>query len=331
MPDALTSLGSPMQVDPQKKQDELEGSPPALWIPSPPQFEVDQKVWAKDQENIHNEATIRKVRLQDNEWRFFVHYNGWNARWDTWLPADAIALDTPENRELFLDIQLARQKSLAELELASKKQKRSQLSTPNSKESSKRRKHNSIASQTPPQTIDYEFCELPLTLKTVLVDEFDKVTRPPRDNRHILRVVHELPASVTVQQMVHHFAKNRRANSENHDDIEAFESGVLRLFEEALPKCLLYPQERPQYQVVIRDNKNNLADIYGCEYLLRLIIRLPLLLTPSTETTVLMGPLLMELIVLMQKNRQACFKGNYRAPTSDELLDWELKATTQES
>ena len=37
-----------------------------------------------------------------------------------------------------------------------------------------------------------------------------------------------------------------------------------------------------------------------------------------------MGPLIADLIVLLQKNRQACFtKEIYREPRLDELLPWE--------
>ena len=36
-----------------------------------------------------------------------------------------------------------------------------------------------------------------------------------------------------------------------------------------------------------------------------------------------MGPLLADLIVLLQKNRQACFKAVYREPKLEELMEWE--------
>jgi hypothetical protein len=53
-------------------------------------------------------------------------------------------------------------------------------------------------------------------------------------------------------------------------------------------------------------------------------VRLPTLLQaePKSEMEI-MGPLLADLIILLQKNRQACFKGTYREPKYTELLDWE--------
>eukprot|EP00980_Cylindrotheca_fusiformis_P031190 scaffold25947_cov127-Cylindrotheca_fusiformis.AAC.2 len=66
------------------------------------------------------------------------------------------------------------------------------------------------------------------------------------------------------------------------------------------------------------------SQIYGCEFLLRLMTRLPtLMLTEPKSKMDVNGPLLQDLIVLLQKNRQACFKGKYREPKYSELRDWE--------
>ena len=44
-----------------------------------------------------------------------------------------------------------------------------------------------------------------------------------------------------------------------------------------------------------------------------------------------MGPLIADLIVLLQKNRQACFtKDTYREPKVDELLPWERENRNQQ-
>jgi hypothetical protein len=70
--------------------------------------------------------------------------------------------------------------------------------------------------------------------------------------------------------------------------------------------------------------KKRPCEIYGCEFLLRLMVRLPALLQaePQSEMDV-MGPLIADLIVLLQKNRQACFKSTYREPKYNELLEFE--------
>jgi hypothetical protein len=174
-------------------------------------------------------------------------------------------------------------------------------------------------------------------------------------------VVHNLPATVPVSKVLQHFEKKKlqavgkesaaaaaaaavvgvpgvvTAMTTTPQQIRDFCQGMLRLFEDALPVCLLYPQERPQYEqllVASHDQQQKpLADVYGCEYLLRLFVRLPVLLQAqkvaakgdNNNDVQYIGPLLTELLVLLQKNRQACFKGSYREPTPAEWLEWEQR------
>ena len=82
--------------------------------------------------------------------------------------------------------------------------------------------------------------------------------------------------------------------------------------QDALSVCLLYPQQREQYKHLEESNNNNmLVDVYGCEYLLRLIVKLPILMKKLTPiiTTVLqhLDKLLAELILWMHKNSQSMF------------------------
>jgi hypothetical protein len=263
-----------------------------------------------------------------------------------------------------------------------------------------------------------DYCDLPLTLKTILMDEMERITRKGYDTPNGYddatkvgyysrppRVVHVLPSSVPIRKFIDHYIRkkskeiekkitnnnntptpsskispknNNKPNDTNTtkvppslsvSDIQTFGYGLLELFEQALPACLLYPQERPQYEYVKRklqkQQSNNggekqlLADIYGCEYLLRLYVQLPILLQPSAELFLLnqassgsgaatasaattsssaskvnlhdpklFGPLLTKLAVLLQTNKQAIFKisGNYRPPIQGkEWLDWEYK------
>jgi MRG len=205
---------------------------------------------------------------------------------------------------------------------------------------------------------------LPFTLKTVMVDEREKINRcgfdapygydnldddaankesgPPRS-------VHALPAAVTIRQLLKHFEKKARKqwqqkqqkeqqkstgaqaekDSNNNklaamkQEIRQFCKSLGRVFEKALPVCLLYPQERPQYEYYIAQHDDVSAlDIYGCEFLLRLLVRLPHLMPTGKPAP----PLLAELTLLLQQNRPACFKGKFRPPNyPHEWLEWEKK------
>ena len=303
---------------------------------SPPPFLPDQRVLCRDQNNdaAFYESVIRKVRFIDgNSWQFFIHYLGWNSRWDRWVSSTDLLVDTPENRKqhLYHDQQQSQQP-----QPSTKKRK----THADSSSSSRRRKAETGASSSVLYYQDY--CELPFTLKTILVEDYEKITRRSFDlplvydcelEQKPARSIHNLPSAISAKQVLQHYQRKRGgtgADKEKQQHVRQFCNGLTKIFEEALPVCLLYPQERPQYESIIRSHDSEfkgkaLSEIYGCEFLLRLMVRLPKLLQaePKPETSLVMGPLIADLIVLLQKNRQACFKGSYREPNEHELLDWE--------
>ena len=306
---------------------------------SPPPYLPEQRVLCRDVTSNNTneqyyEAVVRKVRcVNDNEWKFYIHYQGWNSRWDCWVSASDLVHDTEENRKVFIK------------EVPSRKRKKdadSSTASGSGGGGSGRKRKTSSSSDSTGSTLAYyqQYCELPFTLKTILVEECEKITRKGYDSPHGYdcelsaippRSVHQLPAPVTIKQVLQHYQKKRGGSSEDEEkqqQVRRFCDGLGKLFEDALPFCLLYPQERPQYESILRDETlkdKSLCEIYGCEMLLRLMVRLPVLLQaePKRETSLSMGPLLADLIVLLQKNKQACFKSVYREPKYEEYLDWE--------
>jgi hypothetical protein len=167
-----------------------------------------------------------------------------------------------------------------------------------------------------------EYCELPFSLRTVLVDEYKYITRkrfdsPPNGydcqvTNRPTRFVHVLPSKVTVRQVLQHYLRKRGGggsnNSDDNDDsksnqdddddnnnksknrqkVRKFCEGLALLFDDALPVCLLYEEERPQYESLQHDEDLRLkrpCEIYGSTFLLRLLVRLPRLLAaePNSE------------------------------------------------
>jgi len=442
--------------DEEEEEEPTENSANPLAHLDPPPFSVDQRVYCRDvkQSGLLYPAIIRQVRLENNtnqllhhrqgdpsvlsttspsNWKFLVHFLGWNARWDRWTHADALWDATPGGKgELLYQQEQERQAKSQEDSIPSspmRKRKKgdeglsprsSTVTTTTSTTVGRKRQHVGPSTGASPTktsrsvlspSYSYagkrrgieEFCELPFTLKTILVEEWEKVTRrgwdsphgydmsaldilalkqqlrreersnvkdvslPPGGARYPARVVHDLPAKVTIRRVLKHFVKTRAATkpdssqttasvsesksssssspplapltadttrSENPEDrAQQFCQGLIELFERALPTCLLYPQERPQYEQIqkellthnnSRDKKRQLVDVYGCEYLLRLLVRLPILFHEDDyRSNKDIGFLLTDLIVLLQKNRQACFKGQYRVPAEEEWLDWE--------
>ena len=201
------------------------------------------------------------------------------------------------------------------------------------------RKRKSTASNPTVPTFYQEYCELPFTLSTILVDEFDCIARKDCNSP---RSLHVLPAKVTVKQVLQHYQRkrckdtdeNNLQQTQHNEKIRRFCESLALLFDDALPVCLLYGEERPQYLNLQKDETLKLkrpCEIYGSTFLLRLLQRMPILMKaePRKEMDEL-GPLIADLVVLLQKNKQACFgKDSYREAQHDELLSWEKQSSCQ--
>jgi len=368
------------------------------------------------------EAVIRQVRHHPNEppgtdksWSFLIHFKGWNARYDRWIAASQLVVDTPETRKIF-EQQQAEEQAKLEAQKQEKQRKKEQATA--AKEQAKAASTEAANNNENDDNIDnVDTVDLPFSLKIVMVDEREKVARLGWDDpwgydesdmqnaakmikanqqprsiiaREPARSVHALPAEVTIRQFLKHFEKNIRkewkqkqeekynkavasasdaaaeggdnkdalgentqmykaqlkqkfleANNQHKDEVRQFRLGIGQLFEAALPKCLLYKQERPQYHYLIqngnteqsldsnsdgKDNKKeststttSALDVYGCEFLLRLILRLPYLMKP-------LPALLTDMIVHLQRNRSTFFKLKFRSPKfPEEWAEWEQR------
>ena len=118
---------------------------------------------------------------------------------------------------------------------------------------------------------DGEYCELPFTLSSILIDEFDCITaggggrQTTNASTMLKRSVHVLPSKITVRQVLEHY-RRKRSNISSHGGVsnnntdhqqklkqnqierDRFCDGLALLFDEALPVCLLYREERTQYE-----------------------------------------------------------------------------------
>ena len=67
------------------------GVPPAKLAPS-------EKCWAREAGELYP-CTVRK-RQYFNGWKYFVHYLGWNVRWDKWVGEFDLLEDNKETRKI---------------------------------------------------------------------------------------------------------------------------------------------------------------------------------------------------------------------------------------
>lgn len=118
---------------------------------------------------------------------------------------------------------------------------------------------------------------MPDTLKAVLVDDWEKVTKEQR--------LVPLPAKTSVTQFLDDYATSestkRREGSAEADILEEVIAGVKEYFTRCLGRILLYKFERPQYQEIhpqlVRGTGDmagkTVPDVYGVEHLCRLLGR----------------------------------------------------------
>jgi len=208
---------------------------------------------------------LAKILETDPEKGYFVHYDGWNAKWDEWVTPDRVVTDTEENR--------TRAKQI-EREFKARVSKRSSSAVPTSTTSSKRKRDAEEADD--PQddeageTSTHVKLNLSEELKMVVVRDWENLTQ------HKKLLALPKPESKTVEKIMDDFLNTKKK-------AEVFAQvcqGLLVYFDRALPSILLYRAERTQYEKVHQEfpNKRN-CQLYGGEHLLRLFVRLPQLLT----------------------------------------------------
>ena len=280
----------------------------------------------------YHEAIVKKVkRLASNECVFYVTHPGMNSSCDRWVSKKDLMPD--ESRESLMAPPASSKKRKSDEEISEMT-----FSSPVSRRRRKLTARNSSSSVRSYTQSLGESCELPMTLRSVLDEERSFVTKPGLEHRNgecgvtprPARRVHTLPASVTVKQVLDHL--QNKSNGKNEGDemrrslVIQFCHELENLFDEVLTTSLLYPEELPQYNSMFLCNAAEIqrpCEVYGCVFLLRLFIRLPNLLQEARAAENLHGSLLSDLILLLQKNRQVCFRHSYREPSYDELFDWE--------
>lgn len=115
---------------------------------------------------------------------------------------------------------------------------------------------------------------IPEPLKSILVDDWEKVTKEHR----LVPLPSQKPVTKFLNEYYEHESINRRPGSPDADILEEVIAGLKEYFNKALGRLLLYRFERQQYYTLFKQIDaghgehagETLADVYGCEHLLRL-------------------------------------------------------------
>ena len=157
---------------------------------------------------------------------------------------------------------------------------------------------------------------IPSVLKRQLVDDWDFIVQEPKK-------LLKLPRTPNVVSIIEDFlaSKKKKADDEQYARYEELFAGLRIYFDRALPKILLYRQERAQWDRA-KLLHNSPSQIYGAEHLLRLYVKLPVLLSQVTLPVSEMNQIqnkFTELLNFMQKNTSTLLSKDDYIPVVDAV------------
>ena len=221
---------------------------------------------------------------------YFLHYSGWNSKWDEWVGIERILEHNDENKlkKSQLDSinkrpKISRQASPALSPLV----RRQQLGSQSSKLPLQRRKRAQLL------VLKYDD-----NIKHILVDDWQFVTR---DHQLV-----SIPAELSVVKILQDYSQYRLPllDETQKDVLREVLNGLILYFDKLLHLMLLYKYENQQYFELLQ--KETISDqpppsqVYGLEHLLRLIVTMPAILADSTIDAVSMNVIIQELERILQ-------------------------------
>ncbi|XP_012079316.1 protein MRG1 isoform X2 [Jatropha curcas] len=282
-------------------------------------FSEGERVLAYHGPRIY-EAKVQKAELRKKEWRYFVHYLGWNKNWDEWIGPDRLLKHTEEN--------VMKQQALENKQGVDKTSKlgRSAQTKPKSStdakadkedqknnvgKGKKRKSDSGIEDNLSAEKLVK--IQIPSTLKKQLVDDWEFVTQQDK--------LVKLPRSPNVDEILTKYLEYRsKKDGMMTDSIGEILKGIRCYFDKALPVMLLYKKERQQYYSSV-ENDTSPSTIYGAEHLLRLFVKLPELLAYvniEEETLTRMQQKLLDFLKFLQKNQSTFFLSAYDGSKGSE-------------
>ncbi|XP_019076603.1 protein MRG1 isoform X5 [Vitis vinifera] len=272
-------------------------------------FSEGEKVLAYHGPRIY-EAKVQKAEFRKKEWRYFVHYLGWNKNWDEWVGMDRLMKHTEEN--------VLKQQALDKKQGAEKNPKSGRSAQAKPKSSTvargKRRKSDSGIEKDNASTEKLVKIPIPATLKKQLVDDWDFVTQQDK--------LVKLPRIPNVDAILIKYLEYRiKKDGTMTDYVAEILNGLRSYFDRALPMMLLYKKERQQFQEAIYHPDLSPSTVYGAEHLLRLFVKLPELLACvniEEETLIGMQQKFIDFLKFLQKNQSTFFLSAYEGSKSSE-------------
>ncbi|XP_035823926.1 protein MRG1 isoform X3 [Zea mays] len=324
--------GGASDKEEKKKEDKIKGKDS-----SGPSFKENERVLAYHGPLLY-EAKVQRIENHEDEWRYFVHYLGWNKNWDEWVANDRLLELTEENvrKQQELDKNQVVDKTMKSGRSTQHKPKVSNADAKADKDDTKSlMKGKKRKSQLGTEIQDKEkrsshsllVLQFPLPLKKQLVDDWEFVTqmagpsgklissfRKRLCNSILIQKLVKLPRSPTVDDILKKYLEHRaKKDGKINDSYAEILKGLRCYFDKALPAMLLYKKERDQYAEEVKGDVSP-STVYGAEHLLRLFVKLPELLASVNMEEDALNKLqlkLLDVLKFLQKNQITFFTSAY--------------------
>uniref|UniRef100_A0A804PGD7 Chromatin modification-related protein EAF3 n=1 Tax=Zea mays TaxID=4577 RepID=A0A804PGD7_MAIZE len=293
--------GGASDKEEKKKEDKIKGKDS-----SGPSFKENERVLAYHGPLLY-EAKVQRIENHEDEWRYFVHYLGWNKNWDEWVANDRLLELTEENvrKQQELDKNQVVDKTMKSGRSTQHKPKVSNADAKADKDDTK----SLMKGKKRKSQLGTEF---PLPLKKQLVDDWEFVTQMGK--------LVKLPRSPTVDDILKKYLEHRaKKDGKINDSYAEILKGLRCYFDKALPAMLLYKKERDQYAEEVKGDVSP-STVYGAEHLLRLFVKLPELLASVNMEEDALNKLqlkLLDVLKFLQKNQITFFTSAYDGSCKD--------------
>ncbi|KAJ3074410.1 Esa1p-associated factor [Podochytrium sp. JEL0797] len=254
------------------------------------------------------EAKVLKTEAKaDGSSQYFIHYKGWNPKWDEWVPESRTLKHNEQNLKRQADLNSIKSKKRAQHAAGGG----SSGGAGEKKEDPKKRQRE--AGEKEEEYLKRPEVKIPIpeSLKIQLVDDWESVTK----NQKLV----SLPRTPNVSQILKLYkesALKKVANDAHQEDVlEELVNGIKSYFDKALGNILLYRFERQQYiELKKKFGEKDMSDVYGAEHLLRLFVQLPQLIAHTNmdqETIVTLKDHFVDFLTYMEANAPQLFLQNY--------------------
>ncbi|CAI4217218.1 unnamed protein product [Parascedosporium putredinis] len=295
---------------------------------APQPYAKDEKVLCFHHEMLYEAKILDVTRTEDGEgYQYKIHYKGWKATWDDWVPVDRIRKYNPENVELASQL-TSQMKNLTQKSTKQVKKGGKVNAAVTAVESARGAKNAAALGRLPrvvgapgargTMNLNMPSIKLPIPdhIKAVLVDDWENITK----NNQLVPVPHPHPVNQIIDDYLNYERPHREEGSALADILEETFAGLREYFERSLPRILLYRFERVQYHEIREimqkakdDEPKTVSDAYGAEHLCRLLAQTNM----DHQSVSRLRDELLKFTTWLGKNSSKYFVSEYETPSQE--------------